>query len=171
MGAGLGVATGVFPSAAWLGSIFVETSNTDPRAFAPSVRLSFSATALQSYEASHGQAQYQWFFGTLDGCPLRFALGTTSHVRACGFGEVGVLRAGATGFDHLQAHSSGWGALGLLGRLAWSAGPWWFEGAVGPRFALNHPTYLVEVAASSTPIHEVAVLGLAASTSLGFRLP
>ena len=115
------------------------------RGFAPSVRLSLSGTALQSYEASHGQAQYQWFFGTLDGCPLRFAFGATSHVRACGFGEVGVLRVGAAGFDHLQAHSSGWGALGLLGRGVVS----WVQVvrrcSRPSRFALNHPTYLVQL--------------------------
>jgi hypothetical protein len=170
LGAGAGVATGVFPTVAWLASVFVQTSLEQRRGWSPSIRLTVSGSARQSYPADHGQTQYQWLFGTLDACPLLVRLGSSVHVRACAFAEVGVLLADAREFDHTQAHTSEWGALGLLGRIAWSAGPWRFEGALGPRFALTRPSYFVELPAL-TKVHQVAVIGMAATTSIGFLFP
>lgn len=92
---------------------------------APSVRLAFSRSAdADRVVPPAGRATLTWTEGSIEGCPLRVALGGGVSLRPCTELILGVLEGSGSGVSSARDRSRPWAELDVHGRVGWDVLDW-----------------------------------------------
>ena len=100
-----------------------------PRWLRPSVAIGVRQSLSRSIERSTLTTEFDWTAGVLKLCPARFVLANDRvEITPCVEGDLGALRAAATGSSDSRTTSKLWLDAGASVRATWSLGDGWFIG-------------------------------------------
>jgi hypothetical protein len=111
--------------------------------FAPELRAGFSYASSATIRDSEGSANFVWWRGELEVCPLRFALANTVYARPCASLHAGAIVATGHGTGTSTPPATKlWGELGTGALFEWDiVGPLRLEAEVGLGFPWNRQTF------------------------------
>jgi len=102
-------------------------SDRVPRWLRPSVAIGVRQSLSRRIERSTVTTEFEWTAGVLRLCPARFLFARDRlEVTPCVEGDLGVLRAHATGSSDARSTAKLWIDAGASVRATWSIGDGWF---------------------------------------------
>jgi len=160
-GAGIGLYSGVAPTAAYGVPVFVAANHRHAR-----FRIGFARTERVDAVVATGTTDFRWTIGRVQACPFAFAIDRFEAAPCAGF-EAGILDGRGTQVAMPASDTRPWLAPEAVLRLGVHLGPaaLELEGLVG--VPLVRDRFFI---APSTTVHQVPALTTGASASLAIDL-
>jgi hypothetical protein len=153
--------------------VFAQMARESRSFVAPELGLSLHHTTSADVDIPETSGTFAWTFARGEVCPLRFELGASADLRACGLFDAGFISASGgagTGFDS-ASHLRPWVTVGELARIEWPIVKLLvLEAEGGLALPLVRETFAFNPSATVAVYEAPVVVGLA-TLGLGVRFP